>query len=98
MSRSHRKFPIFHFVGADSQASWKRSYNRTLRRKEEQCLAIFWEDEDLIFLTLDQVADPWLSPRDGSGRYTPFRTSDHWWTNPNNENLHFSYFRAVLMK
>lgn len=97
MSRSHRKYPFFHFVGPDSQATWKRSYHRTFRRGAKQHLLISWEDEDLVFPTIDEVADPWLSPQDGTGRYTPFRPGYQWWTKQD-EDPRFSHFRAALMK
>jgi len=63
MSRSYRRFPFSCFVGGASQADWKRSYNRSLRRGVRRLLADQGEEDGLVLPILDEVADPWDSPR-----------------------------------
>lgn len=99
MSRSHRHFPLFSFVVGGSQAEWKRSYNRVLRRCVRQRLAARWHDEDLVMPTIDEMADPWGSPCDDIGHYTPFRSGRGWWGwNSPGVPERFAHYKAVFMK
>ena len=98
MSRSHRRFPFSYFVGGDSQADWKRSYNRSLRRGVSQSVDAHWDDEDLVLPILDEVANPWSSPRDGSGRYSPFHAGDDCWTRDPRVPARFAHYKATMMK
>lgn len=98
MSRSHRRFPLSCFVGGESQAEWKRSYNRLLRRISRQRAATGWGEDDLLFPTLDGIADPWDSPRDGSGHYAPFHPDDDWWSRDARVPARFAHYKATRMK
>lgn len=100
MSRSHRRFPFSYYVGGSSQAEWKTSYHRCLRRAVRQRLVRDAEDEDLLLPTLDEVADPWDSPRDGTGHYRPFQPNDGWWFNPQQPAIpaRFAHYKLALMK
>jgi hypothetical protein len=98
MSRSHRRYPFSYFVGGESQAEWKRSYNRYLRRSVKYLVALRGDDDDLILPILDEVANPWSSPRDGSGRYAPFRLGEYRWTRDVQVPARFAHYKATLMK
>lgn len=90
MSRSRRRFPVTWYVGGDSLKIWKQSYNRTLRRLAHARLAD-WADPDLMFPGLDEVANPWDGPHDGTKHYTPWLDDDSWATR-------YAHYRAALGK
>lgn len=72
MSRSNSHFPVSYICGGQSTARWKRDYNRELRRVVRCRLAQHWSDDDLVLPTIDEIANPWSGPRDGSGHYWPY--------------------------
>ena len=98
MSRSHRRFPLFCFVGGVSQAEWKRTYNRYLRRSVRHLVSQHWDDDDLVLPILDEVANPWDSPRDGSGSYSPFHPDDDWWSRDPTVPAYFAHYKVTRMK
>ena len=98
MSRSHRRFPFFCFVRGSTHAAWKRSYNRHLRRSVKKLVTRRGDEDDLVLPILDEVANPWSSPRDGSGTYTPFHHGDDWWTRDAQVPARFAHYKVTLMK
>lgn len=90
MSRSFCHFPAAAFAGSDSEKSWKRQYNRTYRRVVKMRLRSNWTEEDLLLPLLDEVANVYNSPKDGTKRYWPYV--------PGRWNTYFDYYRRAFMK
>lgn len=71
MSRSRSKRPFGAWCGGNSQKEWKRHANRRLRRIVRMRVA----DPDAVLPIMDEVANPYDSPQDGTRRYRPFSRS-----------------------
>ena len=56
------------------------------------------DDDDLVLPILDEVANPWTSPRDGSGTFTPFDPGNDWWTSDTQVPARFAHYKVTLMK
>jgi hypothetical protein len=98
MSRSQRHCPFLFYLGGDSQAEWKRSYNRRLRRAVRQILSCRPDEDDLVLPLVDDVANPYDSPRDGTGYRTPFRVDDVRWSSDPDVPPRLAHFKRTLMK
>lgn len=99
MSRSHRHFPYFYVVGPSSQAAWKRSYNRTIRRVARHRLVLWWDDADMHLPDRIERANPWSSPRDGTGFYCPLHPcGKRSWRLSTMPLTAFAHFKATRMK
>ena len=67
MSNSFKRSNYAYWCGSDQGHSiWKRAYNRSMRRVNKQRVALGKEPK-----TLDEVANPWSSPHDGSAYWYP---------------------------
>jgi hypothetical protein len=91
MSRSCKKHCYSYMVCFQTKGPWKRDYNRLWRRLSKANLNKNYENEDIIFYTIDEIADVWSGPADGVARYNPYRQTD-WWKSK------FEWYRSVMMK
>ena len=92
MSRSCKKHPFSYTTCFQTKKPWKRSYNRLWRRTTKSNLNHNFENEDILFYTIDEVADVWSGPADGVARYTPY-DENAWWYDSKVE-----WFKKIVAK
>lgn len=77
MSRSCCKHPYNYNTCFQTKKTWKRDYNRLMRRVNKYNLKKNYENEDIIFFNIDEIADVWNGPADGVAKYAPYRPYRH---------------------
>ena len=73
MSRSRRSEPVRGVTLAESEKEWKRQGNRRLRRAAAQILqqVPVGDPDGVVLPVLDEVANPYDSPKEGKSRFDP---------------------------
>lgn len=73
MSRSRRTQPVTGVTMATSEKEWKREANRKLRHATAQVLQAMpsGDPDALVLPVLDEVANPYDSPKEGKHRFDP---------------------------